>query len=74
MGKAPFESQGSALSFPCECLVFDVLVGSYEMCNLLKGEGSYHYRSSDHRGVLSIGLLPAVICSKISHTKLVFVI
>ena len=24
-----------------------------------------HYQCSDHRGVLSIGLLPAVICSKI---------
>ena len=27
-----------------------------------------HDQSSDHRGVLSIGLLPAVICSKITHT------
>ena len=28
-----------------------------------------HNRSSDHRGVLSIGLLPAVMCSKITHTS-----
>ena len=26
-----------------------------------------HHQSLDHRGVLSIGLRPAVICSKITH-------
>ena len=60
-----FDSQQHHLSLE----PFAVSKGSTVTAQIVSLIRHDHYRSADHRGVLSIGFRRAVICSKITHIK-----